>query len=406
MKILCVGPIKNSGHTGDTNSLDTLSGLGVDGPSRSILGLAYALTDKGAEVAVLPTKPFRVPAQEQGAPMFLGPYIGRKYNPFVHAGRWMNLVERQFGHPDLVNFHDVYDLFSVAFAATIRSRGWEYMVTPRGGLRRYAQRRDSLKKKIANPLFFKRYLRKALCIHALAEGEAEDIHHFDPTLRTVVIPNGISSKVLAHPQKVFPPKEGNKRKRIVGFIGQIFVEIKGIDLLLEAVAELQKLGKGNNLQFVLVGPIPNRSDRRWVSQMKSRLLDPGAVKLVGPKLGNEKWELLESFDVLILPSRTEGMPVVALEAMARGKPCLFSEGTNMAELVQTAGAGWGCRVSAESILKKLLEISKISEEALVEMGKRGRAVVEERFTWGVVADRYLGTVQTILDSVQVPQLRE
>lgn len=48
---------------------------------------------------------------------FLAPYTGRKYSFFIRSGPWLELIEREFGVPDLVNFHDVYDLFSVALVS-------------------------------------------------------------------------------------------------------------------------------------------------------------------------------------------------------------------------------------------------------------------------------------------------
>lgn len=398
MKILHVGPVKNSSAVrSDDADFEILPGLGVDGPSRSILGLATGLAAAGVETAVLSTKPFQVPGNGlcRGV-RFLQPYTGRKYNFFVRSDPWLERIESEFGRPDLVNFHDVYDLFSVALAAGMKKRGWKYIVTPRGGLRRFAQKRDGYKKKIANPLFFRRYLRNALFIHTLAEGEAAEVPLFDPTLKTVIVPNGLPLEFLSFCEKFPKSVKKESDELIVGFLGQIFVEIKGIDILFDAVKCLQQRGEGHNLKFILMGPILNTSDREWVGRMISDLPDPSRVVLTGPKFGREKWEVLNFFDVFVLPSRTEGMPVVALEAMAMGKPCLFSEGSNMGGVIERAAGGWRFDGTVDQLTKKLVEISKTPHHKFVELGQNARRCVKDRFTWDVVCRQYIEAVEGML----------
>lgn len=396
MKILHVGPIKRrepaSGVAPDAAAeFELMSGLGRDGPSRSILGLARALASAGVDTAVLPTKPFQLAARASlPGVRFLPSYTGRKYNFMIPTERWVNVVEQEFGRPDLVNFHDVYDLFSVALASAIARRGWKYIVTPRGGLRRIAQQRDRYKKQIANPLFFRRYLRRALFIQALADGEAAEVPAFDASLHTVVIPNGIPDECLSYGDLL--PVRPRHDDIVVGFLGQLFIEIKGIDILLEAVGRFQQEG-GRSLRFVLAGPIGRPSDGQWLSRLLARLPDPSRVEVAGPKYGREKWELLQSLDVFVLASRTEGMPVVALEAMGLGKPCIFSRGTNMAGVIEAAGGGWDAGDSAVRLSQCFHEVAGTSREQLQQLGANARACVSRDFRWSRVAQIYLDCVR-------------
>ncbi len=195
MKILHIGPVKNGKQKQPAGSVLN-QGLGVDGPSHSILGLAKGLAGLGVQTGILSTKPYDAPAELENLMTFLPSYTGRKYHYFMNVKKWTELILERFGKPDLVNFHDVYDLFSVRLASRLKKLGWPYIVTPRGGLRAFAQQKDSYKKKIANPLFFNRYLRNALRIHALAPKEAEDIQRYDPRLKTIIVPNGIGCEIV------------------------------------------------------------------------------------------------------------------------------------------------------------------------------------------------------------------
>ena len=400
MRILHVGPVKTARPKGVSASLCGLfDGLGVDGPSRSILGLAAALAESGVEVGVLPTKPFFESSWLKPDKIkYLEPYSGRKYNPFVGGRRWLRLIEEEFGRPDLVNFHDVYDLFSCGLAAQMYRRNWTYIVTPRGGLRHVAQQRDSFKKKIANPLFFKPYLRHAAIIHALAEGEAEEIREFDPALRTAIAPNGLFAEQIDACAKLPRLKEAGDSRRVVGFLGQMFVHIKGLDLLVAAIGKLQESGVGENLRFVLAGPESSKAqESRSLRDMVAALPRPSQVEFIGPRYGKDKWITLNNFDVFVLPSRTEGMPVVGLEAMACGRPCLFTKATNMAGVIEAARGGWGCETTVEGIYEGLMEVAEASDEALEALGEGARQYVRQHFTWSVVAERYLEMVSTVFN---------
>ena len=398
LKILHIGPVKISNAKSDANSeFEIMPGLGVDGPSRSVLGLARGLAEAGVETAVLPTKPSVIPENgESRGIRFITPYTGRKHNPFIPTGEWLERIEEKFGRPDLVNFHDVYDLFSCAMASAMHRKGWKYIVTPRGGLRKFAQKRERWKKIVANSLFFNRYLRHAELINALAPLEAEDIVAFDQKLKTVVVPNGLPKEFLSF-CKVLPPVEGKiPGEKVVGFLGQIFVEIKGIDRMLEAIRLLQQRGEGKNLKFVFVGPMQKVEDRQWVERLQAALPHPDRVCFVGPKYGKEKWEVLNSFDIFVLPSRTEGMPVVALEAMACGKPCLFSRGSNMAQMIEEAQGGWGCEGDPESLYQKLVAIASTPGERLKEQGHRAQNYIASHLTWDIVVKDYIKMANGIL----------
>lgn len=396
MKILHIGPVKNAVASDDADMLyEVCSGVGVDGPSRSIIGLAQALADEGVDVAVLPTKPFDAARAPRRGINYLPSYTGRKYNPWVNAEKWLDCVVERFGVPDLVNFHDVYDLFSCSLAREMCRRSWKYIVTPRGGLRIIAQQRDVFKKKIANALFFRKYLRGATLIHALTDNEARDISFFDPRLNSVVVPNALPRNFMNIAERIGSAGREDKREIVVGFIGQLFTEIKGVDRLLEAIALFQQSSPAESMRFVFVGPSRRVDDRRKIEKLMQRIPHPEYVEFVGPKYGKEKWLSLEGFDVFVLPSRTEGMPVVALEAMAYAKPCLFSAGTNMDMVIEEARGGWGCSGTPRSLCERLRKIALSSKEDLRIYGRNAQRCFERHYTWDVVVKKYLNMVRDL-----------
>lgn len=66
---------------------------------------------------------------------------------------------------------------------------------------------------------------------------------------------------------------------------------------------------------------------------------PDSVEWVGPVSGGDKDAFYRSLDVFVFPSeyRFEAQPLVVLEALSYGVPCLVTDQGYMGELVQKTG---------------------------------------------------------------------
>jgi len=105
--------------------------------------------------------------------------------------------------------------------------------------------------------------------------------------------------------------------RLALFLGRLDPAQKGLDRLLDAVARegFERLG---DWSFVLVGDGPGR---RMAEEAAARL-PPGRVQIVP---WTDRPDLyLSAADVLLMPSRWEGLPLAMLEALALGLPVLAS----------------------------------------------------------------------------------
>jgi glycosyltransferase involved in cell wall biosynthesis len=82
-------------------------------------------------------------------------------------------------------------------------------------------------------------------------------------------------------------------------------------------------------------------------------------------------------DALVLPSRAEGMPLVALEAAAAGRPCLLS---NIAVHRELAAAGLGVTFDHRRFTDFDLRLSQLLSRPQAEEARRLHALWRERFT--------------------------
>jgi glycosyltransferase involved in cell wall biosynthesis len=118
---------------------------------------------------------------------------------------------------------------------------------------------------------------------------------------------------------------------VLGCVGRLSYE-KGLDRALQAVGSLSL--RVPNLQFVIIGDGPELgalSDQ--VHQMR---LDR-VVRFVGWCKPLQPW--YEAMDALLLPSRTEGLPNVLLEAMAMGVPVASTNVGGVADLLDRGRCG-------------------------------------------------------------------
>ena len=104
---------------------------------------------------------------------------------------------------------------------------------------------------------------------------------------------------------------------VIGHIGR-FVAQKNHDYLIDIFNEIHK--KNNNSVLLLAGQGPLMEEIK--NKAKELNLDD-SVKLLGQR--KDANELYQAFDVFLLPSLYEGLPVVGVEAQAAGLLCYLSD---------------------------------------------------------------------------------
>ena len=118
-------------------------------------------------------------------------------------------------------------------------------------------------------------------------------------------------------RKAAAEKYGKADNKIVGFVGRFEIQ-KNVPFLVEAFALLAK--KRSNVRLALVG---DGSEREIVERI---IEENGLNNLVTvyPEQRNVE-EYYALFDLFVLPSRYEGLPLVAIEAQTAGLPTILSQ---------------------------------------------------------------------------------
>lgn len=111
----------------------------------------------------------------------------------------------------------------------------------------------------------------------------------------------------------------------------------------------------------------------------------GHVTLTGVR--HDIPRMLDSFTMSSLPSRMETFGVAAIEAMARGKAVVATRVGALPEVVRHQQTGLLVELSPDEIATAVSYLLT-NEEEREEMGRRGRSLVEQKFTLGEMGRRF------------------
>lgn len=121
------------------------------------------------------------------------------------------------------------------------------------------------------------------------------------------------------------------RQLVMGCVGRLSKE-KGVGRAIRTLARLAKAVPALTLHLVGDGP-----DRRRLEAMTRQLKLDDRVRFHGWQADTRPW--YEAMDLLLLPSRTEGMPNTVLEAMAMGVPVAATDVGGVADLLDHGRCG-------------------------------------------------------------------
>jgi glycosyltransferase involved in cell wall biosynthesis len=204
----------------------------------------------------------------------------------------------------------------------------------------------------------RRGFARASAIHFTSQLEWEDAKRVGlPLPSPFVVPNGVD----------IPPRPDVPREdRTLLFLGRVNWK-KGLERVISELPRLQA-------RLIVAG----NDEENLTPRLRELASSLGAdVEFAGPVYGAAKDELLARATLFVLMSDSENFGNAVLEALAMETPAVLSPGVGVAEEVANAGAG----VIGFDAVPSLLE----DASARADMGRRGRALVESRFAWPMVA---------------------
>lgn len=344
----------------------TTSSRNAGGLFYSVRWLSKALLDKGNELRILsPKDEFSEADCGVWEPLPVELYSAS--GPLQSSRKLRALLKTS--KADLIHLHGIWMDNQWAAWQRQKESGTPVVVSPRGMLDPWAVKNSAWKKRIVKILFAGKALREASCIHALCRSEVESVRAYGLKNPIALIPNGVELPTLG-------PREKGEDKTLL-FLGRIHPK-KGLSELLEA------WGRSSCGWRLLIA---GWDDGGHEDKLRSRAAKLGLsnVEFIGPQFGAEKDQLLRRVDAFILPSFSEGLPMSVLEAWSYGLPVVITDFCNLPEAFD-AEAGIRIKPDADSIFQGLETLGVMTDGDLDVMGSKGRKLVEQRFSWSMIAE--------------------
>lgn len=271
---------------------------------------------------------------------------------------------------DLLHLHSAFLYPTLKAARCAARRQVPYVISPRGMLvADLVRRKNYLLKSAWITLFERRTVEQASAVHVTSELEAQELRRFGFALpRVFEVANGLE----------FPAIDGtaSKESNTILFLGRLDWK-KGIERLISALGLLKEA------TLIVAGNDENGYTPK-LEELCRKLGVRERVEFIGRVASSEKWRLYRRASVFVLPSLSENLANTVLEAMAMECPVVVTPEVGLADVVDRHGTGIvsvGDPISLATAIGKILE----HPEKALEMGRKGRILVTEKFAWKDVA---------------------
>lgn len=204
-----------------------------------------------------------------------------------------------------------------------------------------------------------------------------------PESRIRVVSNGVPVDEERSTEKLSKLRESlglNGHVWVVGTVGSLY-PVKGHKYLIDAAGHA--IRRCQDMIFVIVGRGGLREELE--AQARNLGIFPH-MRFLGHR--EDVRDLLYLFDVFVLPSLSEGMPLALLEAMAAGLPAVATRVGGVQDVLQDGKTGF--LVPAGEPLALADRIMTLLQDRVLakEMGEAARQVVTRRFSVSRMVDDY------------------
>ncbi|MBD3387397.1 MAG: glycosyltransferase [Candidatus Altiarchaeales archaeon] len=186
------------------------------------------------------------------------------------------------------------------------------------------------------------------------------------------IPNGVDPELFCH-----AGREAHGRRIITA---GVLVDKKGHKYLIEALKKVKE--SYPDVELTVVGDGPLRGE------LEGQALRAGVadnVRFLGFRDVRELPSLFASSDVFVLPSLSEGMPLVLLEAMSVGRAVVASNVDGVPDVIEDGVNGLLVEPARPDLLADALNRLLGDDALLARLSENARQRVLSGFTWDVIS---------------------
>lgn len=205
-----------------------------------------------------------------------------------------------------------------------------------------------------------------------------------PEDKMYVVPNGVNPNIF-YPMDMYKCRRRIKAAEeafYIGFVGS-FAPWQGIEILIESAKIVKDQGY-SNIKYLLVG------DGELIDELKRLVIESSLVDDVVfySRVAYEEVPIyVNSFDIAVYVPKTTRNKIIGLsplklyEYLSCGKPVIASRIDGLTEVVEGFYSGYVCDPDEPSGLATKIIQAFNERQLLKELGRNGRILVENRYTW-------------------------
>ncbi|MDY7020966.1 MAG: glycosyltransferase, partial [Cyanobacteriota bacterium] len=274
------------------------------------------------------------------------------------------------------------------------------VISPRGMLESWSLKNSWYKKWPAWILYERKNLKSATAFHATSDEEVQSIRRLGYQQPIALVPNGITIPSLDNLpgrevlSQAFPEL---KDKKWLLFLSRLHPK-KGIDNLLYVWQSL--ITQFPDWHLIIAGP-DLIGYKAKLESLTTQLNLTEKVTFTGMLSGERKITALSQSDLFVLPTHSENFGIAIAESLAYSVPAITTKGAPWKDLIDY-DCGWWIDDNQKALKEALLEAMKLSDQERQEMGYRGRIMVDEKYSWGVIAEEMSKVYHWILGNGDRP----
>lgn len=211
---------------------------------------------------------------------------------------------------------------------------------------------------------------------------------FVPESKVFLIKNGIELKELSSADTKIKMEHiidqyNLKQCTIISVIGRLSYE-KGQDILLDGIIQHKEEIRIRNIKFLFIGSGDKEKELRELVS-KNQLQDIVIFIPQTPEI-----ELYYGItDIVVMPSREEGMPLVALESLGYGKLLIATEVGELPKLKEEGAPIFLTpKGESESLIKTVLKVLELDELEKTNLREKAKEFIVKNYHVESMSDKY------------------
>ena len=175
------------------------------------------------------------------------------------------------------------------------------------------------------------------------------------------------------------------------FAGNLFYS-KGVSQYYDAAINIKNANL--NADFFIAGEYLKNHPLSIKDSLYKNIVESKSIKYLGSWDQKTFLENLYNYDVFVLPSFGEGIPLAALEAMASGRALICSDVPGCNSCVIDNKNGYLCEQRSSQSLTQSMQKIIYNKNQILKMGEYSRKIVENGFELDFIYKKYLNVIKT------------